>query len=610
MSTGKTISHPTRTFALKPLAVMLAMATGNALAATNIYTLDGDFDLGTMTGVNHSSPNNNQLQLNVAGSSFPTLWIANAGEDTLSKIDSNQIVGPPSKPGKEVARYRTWFNAGVYAHDAWGGPAPSRTAVDIEGNAYVALRWFGGYPTVLKILNNNYIDRNGNGVMDTVVDTNNDGTIQIGEMKPLVDSNGNGMIDDNEIQDERIAWAKRVPDGTFGGGITRPNGVARALCIGTDGNLWVGLYNNPEYFKISAADGHTIAGPVNTGAANYGCLIDDDGVLWGASWSNSRLHKIENTGSNTGPYTFSFISVPAVYGLALGKAADGTTNVYMGGSGNSYVQYNVVTGVTYPADVNYATYAIGTDNEGNVLVSKTAGGVVKFNSANGAVIWDKGSQVGSSDSRGVISDANNNIWQVHRGTHNMAKYDGSNGNFLGVLPVGYEPYTYSDASGTAAQSITTKTGTWSVIKDGGANTTQWNKVDWNASVPAGATLEAEVRVANTQADLVSKPWVPVAKGANPGLTGRYLETRLRLGASTDGKSPVVFDVTISTVSALVCDIDVDGDIDQLDLSLISRGRGQIPTANDSRDANKDGKIDPVDVKFCIPKCTRANCAVQ
>ena len=33
-------------------------------------------------------------------------------------------------------------------------------------------------------------------------------------MKPLVDTNGNGVIDDNEIQDERIAWVKRVPDGT------------------------------------------------------------------------------------------------------------------------------------------------------------------------------------------------------------------------------------------------------------------------------------------------------------------------------------------------------------------------------------------------------------
>lgn len=219
-------------FAPSALALALALASGPAAAASWVYTLDADFDLGTLTGVNHNAPNNDQLQLNVAGSSFPILWIANAGEDTLSKIDTTQ---DGSIPGKEIARYRMWFNSGTYAHDAWSGPAPSRTATDLEGNGYVALRWFGGYPTVVKILNTGYIDRNGNGVMDTVIDSNADGTIQLGEMMPLVDSNGNGKIDDNEIQDERIAWAVRVPyDGT-----SRHNAVARALCMGTDGHLWV-----------------------------------------------------------------------------------------------------------------------------------------------------------------------------------------------------------------------------------------------------------------------------------------------------------------------------------------------------------------------------------
>ena len=34
----------------------------------------------------------------------------------------------------------------------------------------------------------------------------------------------------------------------------------------------------------------------------------------------------------------------------------------------------------------------------------------------GGVIWDSGSQVGSVDSRGVIADSVNDIWQVHRAT--------------------------------------------------------------------------------------------------------------------------------------------------------------------------------------------------
>lgn len=51
-------------------------------------------------------------------------------------------------------------------------------------------------------------------------------------------------------------------------------------------------------------------------------------------------------------------------------------------------------------------------------------------------------------------------------------------------------------------------------------------------------------------------------------------------------------------------------IDKLDLALISKSRGQVPTQNDPRDANGDGKIDPADVKVCIPLCTFANCAVS
>lgn len=592
------------------VALTVVFSGGSVEAASQTYTLDADFDLGTMIGVNHTAPNNNQLQLNVTGSSFPVLWIANAGEDTLSKVDSTQI---GASPGREIARYRTWFNAGTYAHNAWGGPAPSRTAVDAQGNAYVVDRWFGGYPTVFKILNNTFLDRNGNGVADTSVDSDSSGTIQLGEMMPLVDSNSNGMIDPNEIQDERIAWVRRVPDGSYGGGITRNNGIGRALCIGTDGNLWVGLYNNAEYFKISALDGHTIAGPVATnGQPNYGCLIDQNGTLWGANWPYGVLTRIANTTSDTGPYTVRSIPMPdAVYGLALRRDAANVTHVIMGGSCNSYVEHvdDGTNNWTKPAAVNYCTYAVGTDNDGNITVSKTTGGVVKFN-PSGGVIWDKGSQVGGSDSRGVIADSNNDIWQVHRQTHNMAKYKGSDGSFLGVIPVGFEPYTYSDASGTAALSITTKTGNWTVIKDGGAAGTQWGTVSWNATVPTGAGVVVQARAADTQGGLGSQVFQNVTNGTPFSMLGRYIEVKVTLNANPQNQSPVVFDVTVASLAQAKCDVDKDGDIDKNDLALISKARGQVVGANDPRDGDGDGVITPNDVKVCTLKCTRPSCAVQ
>lgn len=590
-----------RSFRATPLALALACLGAPALAGSWVFTSDGDFDKGTLTGVNHSAPNGNQLQLNVTGTSFPVLWIANAGEDTLSRIDSTQI---GASPGRETGRYRTWFNAGTHAHDAWGGPAPSRTAVDKDGNAYVLDRWFGGYPTLFKILANSFIDRNGNGVVDT--STGGSAT-----MKPLVDTNGNGIIDDSEIQDERIAWVKRVPDGTYGGGITRNNGVARALCIGTDGNLWVGLYNNAEYYKVSAVDGHTIAGPVGTnGQPNYGCLIDQNGTLWGANWSNGALTRIANTASNTGPYTVRTIPMPsAVYGLALRRDANNVTRVIMGGSCNSYVEHidNGTNNASTPAQANYCTYAVGTDNDGNITVSKVSGGVAKFD-PTGKVIWDKGSQVGSSESRGVIADANNDIWQVHRQTHNIAKYRGTDGSFLGVVSVGYEPYTYSDASGTAALSITTKTGNWTVVQDSGASGTGWRNVAWNATVPSGASLVTEVRAADSPAALPGMAYMPVTSGSTlSGVNGRYLETRVTFNANAANQSPVLFDLTLNSAVGS-CDADGNGKVDSNDISLIRAGIGQTPTASDPRDANGDGKITVVDARLCVFKCTNANCA--
>lgn len=60
-----------------------------------------------------------------------------------------------------------------------------------------------------------------------------------------------------------------------------------------------------------------------------------------------------------------------------------------------------------------------------------------------------------------------------------------------------------------------------------------------------------------------------------------------------------------------CDVDKDGDIDKIDTSLISKARGKkVPPMDPAYDATGDGKIDPADVKACIPLCTRPNCATQ
>lgn len=572
-------------FCLAPLAVV---------AGTVTYTVDADFDLGVLSGVNHDAPNNDQLQLNTVGTTFPVLWVANAGEDTLSKIDTVN--------NKEIGRYRTWFGSGPFGnHGAFSGPAPSRSAVDIDGNAYILNRHFDGRrPMVMKVLADGFIDRNGNTVADTSGDTDASGSIGFTETKDVVDTNGNGLFDCSaascESQDERVAWTSTLPADEAGD-------LGRALCIGTDGNLWVGTFNSRRYYKINATDGSIMSGPHPVSWTPYGCLVDGSGILWSASLS-TVLGRLD-TSNPSATAAFSDGS-SSNYGIALGNG-----KVYLGSqSGLGFREFNPATSTfsTPGGSKGYSSTGISVDGSGSIWTGPFSGGGVRKYNAAGAQLCSGATQ-SSTETRGVIVDSDNNIWQINRFTNSVSKYRGSDCAPLGVYPVGFDPYTYSDATGFAARNITTPTGTWTVVNDSGNAGQAWTQISWTDLVPAGTSVQVSARVSDVLANLPSPPFLPVANGANPGLTGRFIQVQVRLNANANGDSPILYDLTLRTPDGS-CDIDGDGDIDKLDLSAISRSRGQTALPGDPRDSDGDGRITPNDVKVCIPLCTRPNCAVQ
>lgn len=571
-----TPSRPRLSLLATAVSATLAVCSGSAFAASKTYTLDADFNLGLLSGVSLSVPN--QLQLSAVGTTFPIMWVANAGEDTVSKFDTTANV--------EIARYRTWFGpagqAGHVSHlnNAYAGPAPSRTAVDIQGNAYVLNRWFANRkPVLLKILAEGFIDRNGNGLMDT----SNSAT-------PLnmADLNGNGEIDPNEITDERIAWA--VPVGS-------QNGLGRALCIGTDGNLWVGMYNASTYYKVSSADGSQIAGPVAVPWTPYGCMIDKNGTLWSANLG-STLGRIDNTASNTGPYAVSAIQNMSNYGIALGN-----NKVYTG-SGNRVYDPATNTVGNIP-NMFVGSAGIVVDGSGNIIAGSST---IRKVAPDGTLLWQAPLQAGGSSSVGIQVDSNNDVWQIgFTSAGRMQKYRGSDGAPLGTFPVGNYPYTYSDAAGFAARNVTSPTGTWSVIYDGGATGTVWGTINWTDSVPAGASVQVQARAADVQANLPLAAFQTVTKNVPFAATGKFIQIQTRLNASTSNQSPVVFDLTVAS-AVTTCDVDKDGDVDLNDINLVRAGIGQVPTPSDPRDANGDNKITINDVRACTLKCTKASCA--
>ena len=549
------------TVLLIALVVSLILVTGSS-AVTYNFTSDGDFDAGNLQSVNHDAPNNDQLQISPVASTFPIMWIANAGEDSVSKIDTNT--------GKELARYDTDLSLAGENHSPWAGPAPSRTAVDGNGNVYVANRTFDhtSYgsrpPTVMKILQSGGIDRNGNSVIDTSTDANNDGVIDVTtEMVHVVDDNNNNLLDNNaELRDERVAWI--VPITT--GGHNTNGRLARSLCIAPNGNIWVGTWTDVgnggggDYFELNPSDGSIISGPHDSGINNYGCLVDSGGTLWGASISVWLAELDTSNGANLGPHDHTAYGSPD-YGIALGNAKVYQAT-YGGNPARTYIEYDPATNAfsnpTCPnpnaqvaGDVCVAVLGVAVDGFGDIFVGTyQGGGMYKFNST-GDLIWSSASQTGNSEIRGVVVDGNGDAWAVHRTGNNISKFQGTDGTHLGVFPVGNSPYTYSDAAGLSVLTQT-PTGFWTKVVDGGSTDFQWGTVTINTEpttgggphITTGASITLEVRAANTQGGLDSQNYITISSGVPYSLTGQFLEVRVKFTANQDGDSPILTDLEI------------------------------------------------------------------
>ncbi len=490
-------------------------------AASYVYTSTADFEGGNLDGLVTDPAD--QLQLGTTGSTFPVMWIANAGEDTVSKIDTDNNV--------ETARYRTWI-APAALHGAWTGPAPSRTGVDVDGNVYIANRHFDGRAiSVVKILAEGGIDRNGSGTIETSRDLDNNGTISGAELLPITDD-GDGIFECNatscESADERIAWVVQIP-GTDGD-------LGRSLCVGTDSNVWVGAYNTGIYYKLSSADGSGM-GSMNTGGRPYGCAIDSNGILYGANLSNYIVRGDTNTFTGLGSLSHS--GQGSSYAITVGNG----NKVYLGStSGHSFIEYDPGTNTfSTPSISTIRSLGVAVDGGGRIVVSGYSG--IRVYNANKTLHCSSTVIPGGfpSDIRGSVVDANGDYWSVSRSSSEIIKYDQDCG-FIMRRPVGYEPYTYSDVTGFAARNTTTPTGVWNVIVDGGSADFNWENASWTSNIPTDAQIVVRVRTANDPGDLEFVSYsAPISNGGGFVAVGQYAEFKVSLTANPDGDSPILND---------------------------------------------------------------------
>jgi hypothetical protein len=498
------------------------------------FTLDGGSTDGgpTEVGSGVKLDPNGFVVLNSGSTEFYFMWIANDAQGWVSKYDT--------RTGKEVGRYwsvvpRDCFSAagqpkglpctGARDNLLRGNMAnhPSRTALDLNGDVWVANRALSIQGSVTKIANDasGCIDRNANGTIETSKDLDNDGQITGAEMITPTDWA-------NPLQyDECVVFSTPIGSPTGDVGV-RALAVSLGGIESTNGYVWAGVYRDKTFHKLDTSNGQPVAvnaaGDMTVALAfgPYGAIVDSKQRLFavypGAAW----LALIDTT---TGALVSDQIKPPAAticgaYALGI----DGKDRVWLAGWTNGSVacRYDHATATWTSFDFQAAVSQIGTpfgrprgiaaDDKGNVFMSAdnnsagAAAQLIRFDAETGAI-----SKFGNADfidatdgntntSIGVGLDGDGHPW-VNNSSGNVMKIDKVTG---GITRTAQQPgglYTYSDFTGYQLRKFTAPRGTYSKDFKGCSTDAQWRQIIWDADVPANTTVQVYVRVANLMADL-------------------------------------------------------------------------------------------------------------
>jgi hypothetical protein len=165
---------------------------------------------------------------------------------------------------------------------------------------------------------------------------------------------------------------------------------------------------------------------------------------------------------------------------------------------------------------------------------------------------------------GVAVDSNGKVWVTNYDSHNAMRIDpGTNLVDLTVgLNAGAYPYNYSDMTGAVAVGTTAPQGTWTVTTNGGTPGTPWGTIVWNTepegSEPPGTNIAVVARASDNAANLPALPWIPVGNGVPFNMPGQYIEVRATLTPDSQGVSPILSDLTITSDG--IPDVEVGGDV--------------------------------------------------
>jgi hypothetical protein len=468
------------------------------------------------------------------------LYVANSDEGTVSKINT--------VTGREEGRYIS----ALYSPDSRNrgsaqatGNAPSRTAVDFNGDVWVANRAFNQQGTVTKIANDNCPDVDGDGTVETSSDVNGDGVISLNDPQEYLGE-----------ADECILFTVNV-----GGN----NGVPRAMALdaggveGGPGNAWVGAYSESKFYKLDPYDGHVLA-EVPIGLHPYGAAIDSKGILWSTQENSGKIVSID-TNSNSAGQVIQIQGWDGSYGIAI----DMKDRVWVGGyQREGAARYDPSDGssMTVPTPGVGVGRGIAADADGYIWLAHSwltdgtrVGRITRFKADDGSEMrtYDL---LSAKETIGVGLDFDGYAWGVNRQTDNACKVEPESGD-VECYPTGKGTYTYSDFTGFALRNFTAPRGTYKQVFEGCAlpTDTRWKQVSWEASVPAGTYVKIYVRAAGSIDALQTatrygpfeeSPADLIAAGE---ITGHYLLVEVSLSTDIEGLTPIFKGLGVQWVCA-------------------------------------------------------------
>jgi streptogramin lyase len=513
-------------------------APASLLAQTKKFTVDADFDSGTLNNVAHS-PIANQLILGrTPVSKTNIVWSTNYRYGYVVRLDT--------LTGKQTGRFDSALvsingqptgarPAQEYCDFGSNGNCPGRVAVDTNGDVWIVNRAFGHQGTFSKFSGDiaHCIDRNNNGVIDTSHDVNGDGVIDV---NPAA---GEYFGQNDECILTTIA---------VGPGNQYPRGVA----VDKYGKIWVSTFNDGKVYRYNPNEPVALEASVTVGGNPYSLASGGDYVFISKSGGpTTRVHITTLAVSSVnngcaGQGTYGVVADPNGTAAWLGGWFGPGSGVYKADFAN-----NTCTNWAFGSNVTATTL----DLAGNVWVCGYNNATVGKFTPNGTLLGTYAA--GGNNPHGMSVDFQGNIWVVTHSPAQMVKINPNTGAIIGKYTIGGpgvpdpDPYLYSDFTGVQIdrQAPYTYVGSWDGTYDGGVPNLAWSKVSWNTepqgAVPAQTSLVVSARAANTLPELATQGFAPVVNGAAiPGIVGRFIQVRTDL-KGPGFVTPVVSDISVT-----------------------------------------------------------------